>query len=251
MADAGAPAKPYAASAERLRVKVLTYTADNIGGDLSCSALRQVAGLRNEGHFREVFAIAFGITPKAWVKFQRVEAAKALLETTSIGVGEIARMTGFCHAAHLVYTFRKVTGETPIEHRFRTAGVTTPEPTQMRLDRRRKRGLLVNQLRGAEREIIHAALIACEGNISRTARRLGIARRSMQMKLTEYGLRHAARGPQHHVLSNLSITADYWRAQTELCGLSIPLTDLILGRPNRPELEAWAGDMARWRKLTT
>ncbi len=56
-------------------------------------------------------------TPADYVLNVRVNAARALLETTDKLITDIAVETGFCDHSHFIKTFKRFTGHTPGAYR--------------------------------------------------------------------------------------------------------------------------------------
>ena len=65
------------------------------------------------------FAAAFGTTPTQWLRTQRLQRARHLLETTSEPVERIARLTGFGSTSNFRLQFAKSTGLSPQAYRRR------------------------------------------------------------------------------------------------------------------------------------
>lgn len=65
------------------------------------------------------FAAALRRSAGSEIARQRIECAKRLLADTNMTLNAIASECGFCHASHLINTFKRKTGMTP--HRFRNA----------------------------------------------------------------------------------------------------------------------------------
>ena len=78
--------------------------------------LAAVAGMSTY-HFARSFKIATGESPHAYLVRRRVADALALLASTALSVGDIARVTGFAHASHLARYVRRTTGVTPEAYR--------------------------------------------------------------------------------------------------------------------------------------
>ena len=73
-------------------------------------------------HLCRAFHDAFGTSPMAYQQELRLREAKALLSTSSIGVGEIAYAVGFQSVYHFSRLFAKRVGCTPTRYRNRTWG---------------------------------------------------------------------------------------------------------------------------------
>ncbi|MBO1901038.1 helix-turn-helix domain-containing protein [Leucobacter weissii] len=67
--------------------------------------------------FSRVFRDETGYTPMHWVMRARVDLAREMLESTRLGVDEIAAAAGLGSGANLRVHFRRVLGTTPTEYR--------------------------------------------------------------------------------------------------------------------------------------
>jgi len=114
-----APAREYRASGaawvglpawkkRRLAAYIDAHLADRIRvGDLA-----ELLDLSNS-HFCRVFANAFGTSPHEYVTRRRIEAAQALMLTTSDALCAIAFRCGFSDQSHFIRVFRRIVRETP------------------------------------------------------------------------------------------------------------------------------------------
>lgn len=66
------------------------------------------------------FRTVLGRSPAAEIRRTRIEAAKKLMDTTSLTLAQIARQTGFADVSFLGKSFRRETGMTPSQYRKRT-----------------------------------------------------------------------------------------------------------------------------------
>ncbi len=98
------------------------WVVDHLADDLTIRVLAERAGM-SERNFTRVFRAETGRTPASYVETVRVEAARALLETTGITVDAIARACGFGTAETLHRRFKRTLGVTPgqYRHHFSTA----------------------------------------------------------------------------------------------------------------------------------
>ncbi len=69
-----------------------------------------------------LFKKYLGHTPHEEIVRVKVERVKRLLSETDLGVGEVARRTGFRHVEYLSATFKKITGIAPITYRRQSRG---------------------------------------------------------------------------------------------------------------------------------
>jgi AraC family transcriptional regulator len=68
-------------------------------------------------HFCRAFKASMGITPHQYVLENRVEAAKRLLWTTPMSLGEVALEVGFASQSHFTGQFQARVGATPAAYR--------------------------------------------------------------------------------------------------------------------------------------
>jgi transcriptional regulator GlxA family with amidase domain len=73
--------------------------------------------------FARRFRATNGTTPYQWLLRQRIQVAQTLLETTDLGVDDIAGRTGFSTAANLRKHFRRALHTNP--HSYRRSFQTT------------------------------------------------------------------------------------------------------------------------------
>jgi len=95
----------------RLR-KIEEFVLENLGEQISLSALSDIAGL-SKRHFLRAFQESTGTSPHRYVLGMRVESAKRRLRETDESVTSIALSSGFSHAQHFSSTFRQATGMSP------------------------------------------------------------------------------------------------------------------------------------------
>ncbi len=68
-------------------------------------------------HFIRLFKRVIGVTPYRYLTAHRINAAKTLLRTTDMQVGEIAEKCGFSDTSNFVVQFKKHAGQKPLEYR--------------------------------------------------------------------------------------------------------------------------------------
>ncbi|WP_211342771.1 GlxA family transcriptional regulator [Actinomadura pelletieri] len=108
---------PTAARSEDERITaVLEWAGDHLDQPHSIDDLAARA-LMSTRTFNRRFKAATGTTPHAWLRAQRVRRAGELLETTGLGVEEIARQVGYRTAAVLRENFIKTRGVSPQAYR--------------------------------------------------------------------------------------------------------------------------------------
>jgi transcriptional regulator GlxA family with amidase domain len=96
---------------------LLAWIPDNLTADLSITAMAARTHL-SERQFSRVFKSEVGITPAEHVEAVRIEATCRLLETTLLGIEEIARTCGFGTPETMNRAFRRRLNTTPSDHRY-------------------------------------------------------------------------------------------------------------------------------------
>lgn len=110
-------ASPQALSVGDRRVsQLVTWLEFHFHQQTTVDALARRARMTPRTFTRHFHALT-GMTPNAWLLRTRVERAKALLLQSTLGVGTIARATGFRTTAALRKQFRAAVGTSPSEYR--------------------------------------------------------------------------------------------------------------------------------------
>jgi transcriptional regulator GlxA family with amidase domain len=106
---------------------VLDHVVAEPAGDHRLAELARRACM-SERHFRRRFRDGTGTTPARYVERVRVEAARELLERTTVPVEEVATRCGFGSPETLRRACLRVMGVGPADYRgrFRTSGVGAP-----------------------------------------------------------------------------------------------------------------------------
>ncbi len=107
-------------SARRPIEDLQAWIMENLNRDLSVEALAKQCGM-SPRHFARVFAAEKRLTPGKFVEQSRVEAARALLESSNETIKEIAARCGFGSLDSMRRSFTKILGATTREYteRFR------------------------------------------------------------------------------------------------------------------------------------
>lgn len=95
---------------------VLVWIEQNLSGALSLPNLANRAGMSTRTLSRR-FREQVGTTPARWIAEARVRKVQKLLETTSLGVEQLASESGFRSAAVLREQFRNIVGASPLSYR--------------------------------------------------------------------------------------------------------------------------------------
>lgn len=105
--------------ADDLVGRVRSFVRQNLASELSLEKLARVAGL-SRYRFAHVFRDASGLAPAAFVRLERLEAARTLVAETRLPLKAIAEQTGFADEFHLSKSFRRAWSRPPSEWRKRT-----------------------------------------------------------------------------------------------------------------------------------
>jgi transcriptional regulator GlxA family with amidase domain len=111
-----------------LRALLDAITTDP-AADHRLAALSARSGF-SERHLTRVFVRELGATPARWVEQVRVEAARALLESSDLPLDAVARRAGLGSVESLRRSFTREVGTSPhaYRQRFRTTGVRLAVP---------------------------------------------------------------------------------------------------------------------------
>jgi transcriptional regulator GlxA family with amidase domain len=106
-------------SAERAPIRALQeWVLANLEGDLSISALAARAAMSGR-NFARVFLRETGTTPAVFVEKARLEAARRLLEDSSLSIDRVALRSGFGNTERLRRAFLRRLGVGPLDYRRR------------------------------------------------------------------------------------------------------------------------------------
>jgi AraC family transcriptional regulator len=105
-----------AAFDESVVARLRAHIDAHVGDRLELPMLARVAGY-GVPHFCRLFRDTFGQSPHEYVRERRLEAARRLLATSGIGVGEIAVACGFADQSHLTRCFKLQYGLPPARWR--------------------------------------------------------------------------------------------------------------------------------------
>lgn len=94
----------------------ITYIQEHYTENITLEELSRVTD-RNPQYISAVFSKTCGMSLKEYITSLRVEAAKRLLRSTSIPIGEVALKTGYQDAKYFSRIFQKATGKSPREYR--------------------------------------------------------------------------------------------------------------------------------------
>ncbi|MCG8648856.1 MAG: AraC family transcriptional regulator [Pirellulales bacterium] len=115
--------RPYEHSADdsagysRL-MNVIAFVTENYAREIEVSDMAAHVYLSVSQLQRE-FSKNFGITPIRYLREVRIGVARHLLESSDLGLSQIASQTGFYDQSHLTRHFKSSTGLTPLKYRQR------------------------------------------------------------------------------------------------------------------------------------
>ncbi|MET3903503.1 helix-turn-helix domain-containing protein [Paenarthrobacter sp. 4246] len=98
--------------------RLLEWALGHLGEDLTIETLANQAHLSRRTFIR-AFRASTGATPSAWVRSQRLDAARHLLESSSLSVDQVAVECGFGSAVTLRQNFARAFSTTPTDYRRR------------------------------------------------------------------------------------------------------------------------------------
>lgn len=108
------------------------WALERLDEDLSIERLADVSHMSRRSFVRS-FRASTGSAPAAWVRSQRLDEARRLLETTELSVDQVAAACGFGSAVTLRQNFATSFGSTPTSYRRRFSTRTNvPTPPRHR-----------------------------------------------------------------------------------------------------------------------
>lgn len=101
---------------DRRLARVVEYMSEHLDEPLSLGRLAREAGI-SVHHFGRLFRERVGRTPHAYLTGMRMGLARRLLQTTDLGVGEVAEACGYTNAAAFATAFLREHGVSPTRFR--------------------------------------------------------------------------------------------------------------------------------------
>jgi YesN/AraC family two-component response regulator len=96
--------------------EIINHINDNITEKLEVKQLAQMTKWKSQ-YFQRLFTKYMSVTPYQYILNKKIEKTKALLVETDIRTRQISFEMGFASHSNFCYNFKKITGETPQEHR--------------------------------------------------------------------------------------------------------------------------------------
>jgi transcriptional regulator GlxA family with amidase domain len=103
--------------------RIVAHVEANLHNPLRVATLADIAAL-SPSHFSRVFKTTLGVNPAQYVRLRRLEAAQALMRTTTESLIAIALACGMADQSHLTRIFRQLVGMSPGRWRHRYSGVS-------------------------------------------------------------------------------------------------------------------------------
>lgn len=88
----------------------------NLGENLGIAELAEACAL-SRSHFSRAFKCSTGHSPRDWIREQRIEKAKKLIEGSALSLTQISLECGFCDQAHFCHMFTRSVGVNPMTWR--------------------------------------------------------------------------------------------------------------------------------------
>lgn len=88
----------------------------NLSECIEVSALADACAL-SRSHFSRAFKCSTGLSPQDWVRAQRLERAKDMIQNTDMTLTQISQECGFCDQAHFSHFFTRREGMNPMTWR--------------------------------------------------------------------------------------------------------------------------------------
>lgn len=106
------------ATGERSIDAVLDFVETHLAEEITVDTAARVAGL-SRSHFSRIFPKLTGFTFADYLKLQRLECARQLLEKTDESITAVAFSCGFAGSSYFATVFRNCFGVSPLEYRKR------------------------------------------------------------------------------------------------------------------------------------
>lgn len=110
--------KDISAATSSIILKAKKYLKENYAAPLTLDMLSEHCGI-NKHHLCRLFQKSDQISPMAYLRERRVEAAVSLLRTTDLSIQEIGRQCGFDSPSYFGKVFREHMEMTPKDYRMK------------------------------------------------------------------------------------------------------------------------------------
>ncbi len=99
----------------------ISYMCEHIGEAMTVETLARRAQMSRSAYIAAIKRVT-GLTPARFLRRQRVETARQMLDGTALSEAEIASAVGFSDTSHLIKVFTAALGVTPSAYRKRETG---------------------------------------------------------------------------------------------------------------------------------
>lgn len=96
---------------------------DRLSETLEVIELARACAL-SRSHFSRAFKHSTGLSPKDWIRDQRIALAKQLIQNTDLSLTQLSMECGFCDQSHFCNIFNRSEGVTPFAWRCRAVPST-------------------------------------------------------------------------------------------------------------------------------
>jgi len=103
---------------DRRLARTIEFMSANFDAPLSLAQLASEAGI-SVHHFSRLFKQQTGMTPASFLTSMRMTAARRLIRTSDLAIGEVAKRCGYTRAAAFTAAFSRHFGESPLAARKR------------------------------------------------------------------------------------------------------------------------------------
>jgi AraC family transcriptional regulator, arabinose operon regulatory protein len=97
----------------------IIYMSEHVNESLRVSMLARLAGLSPD-YFAQLFKVQTGCSPRDYLHLLRIHRACHLLQTTTLGIKQIANQLGYQDPFHFSRTFKGFQGLSPTDYRAQT-----------------------------------------------------------------------------------------------------------------------------------
>ena len=96
--------------------RVLDFMRQNFAKEMRLWELAELAGM-SPHYFCDLFKKSTGISPHQYLVRYRIDHARIFLHNLQLGIGQVAKETGFVDQSHFTKVFRRIVGVTPTRFR--------------------------------------------------------------------------------------------------------------------------------------
>lgn len=116
-------AMPETGDAVQKVAGAIIYMSEHLAQPMRVSTLARLAGLSSD-YFAQLFKALTGCPPRDYLHLLRIHRACRLLQTTALGVKQIADQLGYQDQFHFSRQFKAFQGSSPTQYRSKTANTT-------------------------------------------------------------------------------------------------------------------------------